>query len=49
MTSWGIPVPVPLTFRPMYRRHRVAGVDGRVDQDLLDLARVGQHRAQPGR
>ena len=29
-------------------RHRVAGVDGQVDQDLLDLAGVGQHRTQPG-
>ena len=76
MTSWGIPVPVSLTFRLTYRpgasptrlaawsastlgagggddelpaaRHRVAGVDGQVDQDLLDLAGVGQHRAQPG-
>ena len=29
-------------------RHGVAGVDGQVDQDLLDLARVGKHRAQSG-
>ena len=27
-------------------RHRVAGVDGEVDQYLLDLATVGEHRPQ---
>ena len=29
--------------------HRVAGVDGEVDQDLLELAGVGEHRPQVAR
>jgi len=31
------------------RRHRVAGVDHQVHDDLLDVGRIGQHQSQLGR